>query len=334
MSDLAALRPTNEAAERKAFLSALKAGESYEPQFSYKNAQRAEEARAKCDKHLSSEFADIALRLLEDVLRDHGSEEAYCAAVWGRPLEGIEVERACHAYAAANGMAGKVAFEWSPAHSVTTCTGGRVKLVTVPGYYREHRLASLLDHEVGTHFVRAFNHKAALTGAARPPRAPARRGWLLATEEGLASLNTHRAYADKRLWVPALHYHAALLASQLPFSGLWRALSAFLGDDPKRLWLTCVRVKRGCRDTGRPGGYYKEQSNFAGALRLLAARHDAGLDFRLLHCVRVSLEDFPGVAAAAKRALASGRVLVPNFLRDEAAYRRGLDAIAQANGVP
>ena len=266
------------------------------------------------------------------MLRDHGSEEAYCAAVWGRPLEGAEVERACHAYAAANSVAGKVAFEWSRAHSVTTCAGGRVKLVTAPGYYREHRPASLLDHEVGTHFVRAFNHKAAFAGAARPPRTVARQGWLLATEE--ASLNTHRAYADNRLWVPALHYHAALLASRLPFSALWRALSAFLGDDPKRLWLTCVRVKRGCRDMGRPGGYYKEQSSFARALRLLAARHDAGLDFRLLRCVRVSLEDFPGATAAAKRALASGRVLMPNFLRDEAAYRQALDEIAHANGVP
>ena len=254
MSDLAALCPTNEAAERKAFLSALKAGETYEPQFSYKNAQRAEEARAKCDKHLSSEIADTALRHFEDVLRDHGSEEAYCAAVWGRPLEGAEVERACHAYAAANSVAGKVAFEWSRAHSVTTCAGGRVKLVTAPGYYREHRPASLLDHEVGTHFVRAFNHRAALAGAARPPRTVARQGWLLAMVKGMASLNTHRMYTDKRVWVPALHYHAELLASRLSFLALWRALSAFLGDDPKRLWLTCVRVKRGCRDTAARHG--------------------------------------------------------------------------------
>ena len=85
---------------------------------------------------------------------------------------------------------------------------------------------------------------------------------------------------------------------------------------------------------GRPGGYYKEQSSFARALRLLAARHDAGLDFLLLQCVRVSLEDFPGATAAVKCALAARRVPMPNFLRDEAAYRQALDEIAHANGVP
>ena len=164
------------------------------------------------------------------------------------------------------------------------CTGSRVLLVTRPGYYRERRLSSLLDHEVGTHLVRSHNHKQAFRRSVKPRTwADKASGWLLATEEGLATLNMHRGYTDKRFWIPALHYHAALLASRLPFSQLWHELSTFLGHDRERLWTTCLRVKRGVADTGQPGGYYKvkDQSNFCGALRLLQARATSNDRFML-----------------------------------------------------
>ena len=46
---------------------------------------------------------------------------------------------------------------------------GKVRLVTRANYYRETRLASLLDHEVGTHFVRSYNHKRAFPKGKAPP---------------------------------------------------------------------------------------------------------------------------------------------------------------------
>ena len=92
-----------------------------------------------------------------------------------------------------------------------------------------------------------------------------------------------------------------------------------------------MRCKRGLEDTGAPGGYYKDQANLRGAVRLLAARRE--IDFTLLHCVRVSIEDFPRATPAARRACAAGRVLLPQFVRDAEAYRRELDAIAAADGV-
>ena len=282
-------------------------------------------------EHLSDRFAPLAGAILEGVMRDYGSEAAYQDAVWGRTLSHDEVQAACDAYADANGLQGKVKFVWNEATLVTMCSGGTVHLVTRPNYYRELRLASLLDHEVGTHFVRSFNHKKALGGGGKGPAWKARRGWLLATEEGLATLNTHRRYADKRFWIPALHYHAALLASRLPFSQLWAKLSAYLGDDAERLWTTCLRVKRGMQDTGRPGGYYKDLSNFDGAARLLQQRRT--IDWPLLHCVRVSIEDFGAATPAAKRALAGGAVLLPGFVAAEEAYRQGIEEMAEANGV-
>lgn len=328
LSDLVSIRPTNEAVEREKFIASLAAGEKYEPQLKYPSATRAEAVRAKCDEHLSDEFAELARAILDGVIRDHGSEEKYQASVWGQPLETDQVQQACDEYLAANELTDKVSFVWSPETLVTMCAGSKVHLVTRPGYYREKRLSSLLDHEVGTHFVRSHNHKQAFAGK----RWAARRGWLLATEEGLATLNTHLTYSDKRIWIPALHYHAALLASKLPFSELWKELGKYLGaDDHERLWTTCLRVKRGVSDTGEPIGYYKDQSNFAGAIVLLKQRHS--VDFELLHCVRVSIEDFPSVSGVARNALAAGSVLRPAFVRDDAAYRAALDEMAVANGL-
>ena len=85
-------------------------------------------------------------------------------------------------------------------------------------------------------------------------------------------------------------------------------------------------------DDHEPGGYYKDQANLRGAIRLLRDRRE--IDFPLLHCVRVPVEDFARATPAARRAHAAGRVLLPHFVRDADAYRRELDEIAAANGIP
>ena len=335
MSSLAALRPTNEAEERKRFLAALRTGSSYEPQLKYASALKAAKVRASCDQYFSKRFADQAVQILDGVVRDYGDQTKYEAACWGDVLEASDIEAACSEYAQSNKIQGLVHFEWNPSTLVTSCVGSKVNLVPTPGYYRSLRLASLLDHEVGTHFLRLHNHKLTFPNSkAGNPAWKHDQGWLLATEEGLATINTNQSYTDKRLWVPALHYHACILASNLPFSKLWHRLAPYLGHDEDRLWITCLRVKRGLEDTGLPGGYYKDQSNFDGALRLLERRSE--INFQLLHCVRVSIEDFPRALSHAQRALSTGNAILPAFVSNEtrlSSYRVALDEIAAANGV-
>jgi len=339
MSELAFLRPVNEATEREAFIEALRAGRTYDPQFAYQDLQRAASIRSECDQHLTAEFEAEARTIVEAIHRDYGTEENYCTTVWGRQLESSEVDCACAAYLSDNNLQGKVLFEWNPNVLVTMCGvpkegPGKVRLVCRPNYYRETRLASLLDHEVGTHFVRSYNHKRSFPPKGKPPFVH-RAGWLIATEEGLATLNTNKTYADKRLWVPAIHYLATLLAARMSFSQLWAELAQYIGvNDHDRLWTICLRVKRGMSDTSQCGGYYKDGSNFVGAFRLLRRRKT--IDFRLLHCVRTSLEDFPRAISAARSALAAGTVVMPSFLQDDAAleaYHATLDELAAANGV-
>ena len=144
----------------------------------------------------------MARKVVEGIHADYGTEDHYCNTVWGRLLEAKEVDCACESYLAQNQLQGKVLFEWNPNVLVTMCGvpkegPGKVRLVTRPNYYRETRLASLLDHEVGTHFIRSYNHKRAFAKG-RPPFVH-RTGLLIATEEGLATLNTNKTYEDLSL---------------------------------------------------------------------------------------------------------------------------------------
>ena len=43
-------------------------------------------------------------------------------------------------------------------------------------------------------------------------------------------------------------WHIVNYVLSIPIEG------AFLGDDHERLWITCMRLKRGLQDTGKPGG--------------------------------------------------------------------------------
>ena len=95
MSELAFLRPVNEATEREAFIEALRAGRAYDPQFKYQDLQRAASIRSECDHHLTAEFEAEARTIVEAIHRDYGTEENYCTTVWGRQLESSEVDCAC-----------------------------------------------------------------------------------------------------------------------------------------------------------------------------------------------------------------------------------------------
>ena len=71
------------------------------------------------------------------------------------PNPNPKVDSACASYLAEEGLEGHVVFKWSTKTLVTTCGQGPkgigvVNLVATEGYYRRHRLASLLDHEVLT----------------------------------------------------------------------------------------------------------------------------------------------------------------------------------------
>lgn len=100
--------------------------------------------------------------------------------------------------------------------------GGGLSLVAKPNYYRDIRLISLLDHEIGTHHMRMVNHSA-LSKEATSHIKKVRIGWQLATEEGLACLSNHIHYKCNLLYIPALLYYSVCVGQESSFWDTFKA---------------------------------------------------------------------------------------------------------------
>merc|ERR1719313_2928563 len=94
----------------------------------------------------------------------------------------------------------------------------------------------------------------------------------MATEEGLASLNTVVLHPHCKLLIgPALRYYSAAMAQQMSFQQLFHHLQRFVADSEVR-WHSVMRVKRGMQDTSSPGCFCKDQAYLQGAVEVLQQR--------------------------------------------------------------
>jgi hypothetical protein len=109
-------------------------------------------------------------------------------------------------------------------------SGNGLSLVGKPLYYRDVRFKSLLDHELGTHYLRSENMRNMdedLKSAIKKNRV----GWQLATEEGLASISNHIHYQKCDLFfIPALLYYAVCLAQTSSFWDTFKTLFRYCSD--------------------------------------------------------------------------------------------------------
>jgi len=132
-----------------------------------------------------------------------------------------------------------------------------LSLVGTPNYYRDVRLISLLDHEIGTHCLRGRN-QSNLDDDAKEFLKQHRIGWWLATEEGLASLGNHIHYTKCDLmYIPALLYYSVCLSAEMSFWDTFAEINKYMSkfDD---CWLQTLRVKRGISDTSKPGAFCQD----------------------------------------------------------------------------
>lgn len=128
----------------------------------------------------------------------------------------------------------------------------------VPCKYRRGRIIGVLDHEVGTHFLRRNNEKS--------------QPWFkkkdkfevkncMATEEGFASINqmVRQALDGKHpfLYRSAINYYLAAKAQTMSFVELYHDIEKYIDDKTDRFQLV-TRVKRGFEDTSIAGGYFKD----------------------------------------------------------------------------
>lgn len=169
---------------------------------------------------------------------------------------------------------------------------GKCKMnIKLPCEYREGRMIGVLDHEIGTHFLRKHNEKLQQWYKKRDKF---EMKTCIATEEGLACTNqmvqtVKDGQCKPFLYRSALNYYAAYMAKELSFVDLFKDLEKYV-DSPQARWKFCLRVKRGLTDTSQKGGLYKDQVYLEGAVKILARRKK--LNFKALLCGKISLDDY------------------------------------------
>ena len=104
----------------------------------------------------SNRYRLHAKLIIDEVIKIFGTATKYKEIAWGRELNAKEVLTICDDYIKKYKIDVNVFFGKS---LVTTMSNNGLSLVSKSNYYREIRLISLLDHEIGTHFLRKHNEK-------------------------------------------------------------------------------------------------------------------------------------------------------------------------------
>lgn len=241
----------------------------------------------------SCKYRAKARLVIDEVIRIFGNAENYKDQVWGKKVYKEEILEICEQYLAKNKLDVRVFFGTA---LVTTMSAKGLSLLDT---YRDLRLVSLLDHEIGTHHVRSLNQKN-MDESIKSSIKDSRIGWQLATEEGLASLGNHLHYGKCSLqYIPALLYYAVCLAQEGSFWDTFKGLQKYVTDFD-HCWLQTIRVKRGIADTSRPGAFCKDQCSFDGSLRILEQRNS--IAWHALYAGKVSIETYNLCEGALKRA--------------------------------
>ncbi|VDK38597.1 unnamed protein product [Taenia asiatica] len=195
-------------------------------------------------------------------------------------------------------------------------------------YLREQGILSLLDHELGTHYLRSYNDGTQAWYMKRKEfeLTASNSSELMTIEEGLACLHTAFHGRYPYLGIPALLYYGACMAEYLPFKDLYQHLSKYVKSE-EQLWKHCMRVKRCLPCQNDCGGYGKDQRYFEGAIAIL--RDQNNIDFAQLMCGKLAISDLPRI----KDVCSAERIHLPYFMEPMAAYRTRLLQIARINGV-
>ena len=152
------MRPTNEETEKEKFKNywtnfATK-NKVYNPRFNYNNAQAAQKAVMDMKIVYSSRYKNHAKIVIDEVIRTMGSAQGYKEQAWGAEIEREDITKITDDYLKKYKL--DVNY-WFGKSLVTTMSGNGLSLVGKPKYYRDLRFKSLLDHEIGTHYLRSEN---------------------------------------------------------------------------------------------------------------------------------------------------------------------------------
>ena len=319
------LIPQNLSEEKEKFYSQ---NQNYNPIFKYKSPIK------KFSSKPHKKLLFLANKILTATLTLHKSYKKY-EKLGGNPIKKSETSEKIDAYLLQHNLSKNITYRFDTNRITPTCVvhnkNGKTEIILkTPVSYREHRILDLLNHEIGTHCIRKYNDRVQIW---HNKRKRYKLGNFLEIEEGLGSLNTLYERACKGLEVPflydaALNYLSACWAEKMSFCELYKALKKFV-DCEDKVWMKCLRVKRGLEHTSIKGGMYKDQVYFIGAVEIL--RNRGLIDFYDLYSGKINLRDC--VRLKRVNLISRGRNVFPYFLKDQEEYRRVLDKIAKANFI-
>lgn len=134
----------------------------------------------------------LAVRILETFILAHGSETRYLETFGGEVLTQDQTTEVFQKYVADLDLGDRIKLRFSRNTISPTSishdprTGVSVVTMQLPVEYRRNRILGVLNHEIGTHFIRKYNDSLQPWTNARGQFKLKR---YIATEEGLASLN-------------------------------------------------------------------------------------------------------------------------------------------------
>ena len=187
-----------------------RAQSSIAPRFVYPSSALSRGLALAAFSH-SDRYTDAATHLLRRMLTQFGSWSQWEQHCNGGFLPSDEVDRRVGAYLTRLRCDHLITVAWDHSIVAPTMLAGRRLLLRGP--YREGRVQSVLDHEIGTHFVRKHNSKLQTLTQRKPKRPIQIR---LETEEGLASINT--VLAQRHVSVAPLLQHTLNLLVTSPSS--------------------------------------------------------------------------------------------------------------------
>lgn len=285
---------------------------------------------------VSSRYLYEATRILENCLRDFGSETRYFESDGGKQLSKEETTDSFNVYMENLNLPNMMTLVFSKEAIAPTAINYNARThkctatISLPIVYREKRISGVLHHEIGTHLIRSLNDKKQLWNNKRHKF---NLKAYVETEEGIATIHTNienamSSNSKPYLWSAALHYYASFKASQMSFVELYADLEKFI-DNPIRRFKETLRVKRGMNDTSKPGGCYKDQVYLSGAIKVLQARWR--IDFKELYAGKIALEDY--FREDIRKIIRVHENIMPKFMENMEEYRKGLDNVAKTNGI-
>ena len=320
MTYIQKINPINKDEEKEKFLF----DPLYNPQFKYE-FNDVEQAINRYG-HVSFEFFELAKKIIDKVIAQYRTESSYLDQIEGKILSKEDVLASIENYLSKLNLQNSMEVTFSKNFVARTSVHLNQIHVRLPIEHREKTLSSILNHEIGTHYLRNLNES-------RQPWFKKRLQYglrsALETEEGLAVIHFFLNLEKKHLWQQALYYYAICRGEQLSFSNLFHDLEKYI-DNKERRWRVCLRVKRGIKDTSEFGANSKDQVYLRGVIRVSSWLRSHSFDIRPLYVGKIAIEDLELVSNISQK---FEPVLPKFFLDDKKFYADNVKSIISQNGL-